>query len=224
MGDEKLFVVLPAYNEEARIAKVIAEVKQYGAHIVVVDDASSDRTVAVVERQGVEVLSHVVNRGQGAALQTGDEFALMHGADIIVHFDADGQHQAKDIPRVIQPVQEEVVDVVLGSRFLLKTASQIPWTKRFLILPLARWVNFLFTGLPLTDGHNGWRALSRAAAQKIIITQDRMAHNTEIPMLIKKHHLSYKEVPVEIIYHEYGQGFWDGVKILLDLLKRKFLL
>lgn len=223
MENEKMFVVIPAYNEQTKIAKVVSEVKQYSAHVVVVDDASSDNTASLAKQQGATVLSHVINRGQGAALQTGNEFALLHGAEIIVHFDADGQHQAKDITKVVQPIQEEGVDIVLGSRFLLKTSNQIPWTKRFFILPIARWVNFFFTGLPLTDGHNGWRALSRAAAQKIVITQDRMAHNTEIPMLIKKHRFSYKEVPVEVVYHEYGQGFFDGIKILFDLLKQKLL-
>ena len=218
-----LFVVIPAYFEEKTIGQVIDDVRSYTRNIVVVDDASKDQTSTIAKDHGAVVLRHLVNRGQGAALQTGNDYALKHGAEIIVHFDADGQHQAKNIPKVVEPLLREDVDVVLGSRFMYGGMSNIPVSKRLFILPVARWVNFGFTGLSLTDGHNGWRAMNRKAARLISITQDRMAHNTEIPYLIGKHKLSFKEVPVDVVYKEYGQGFGDGVKIVWDLVKNKFI-
>jgi len=219
----KVFVVVPAYHEAEAIGKVVDSLCEYTEHIVVVDDGSSDATEERAREHGVCVLKHVVNRGQGAALQTGNAYALMQGADVIVHFDADGQHQAKDIPVMIAPLLSGEADVVLGSRFLSGSVTHIPFTKRLFLLPLARFVNFVFTGLYLTDGHNGWRAMSRRAAELLTIEQDRMAHNTEISSLIRKHHMRHKEVPVDIVYHEYGQGFFDGIRILWELVKSRFV-
>ncbi len=222
----KMFVVIPAYQEEEAIARVIADVLQYTRDIVVVNDASSDNTATIARKSGAVVLEHVVNRGQGAALQTGTDYALRHGADIIVHFDSDGQHQAKDIPAMIQPLLDGEADIVLGSRFLSgRSASKasLPRSKRLVILPMARRVNYFFTGLMLSDGHNGWRAMNRSAAVKLKITQDRMAHNTEIPYLISRLGLRYKEVSVDVVYHEYGQGLGDGVRIVWEVVKDKFI-
>ncbi len=219
----KVFTVIPAYYEEESIGHVVDQVLEYTPHVVVVNDASQDNTSHIAKEHGAVVLEHLVNRGQGAALQTGNDYALANGADIIVHFDADGQHQAKDMSKFTKPIEDGEVDVVLGSRFLYGAMSNMPVSKRMFILPVARWVNFGLTGLMLTDGHNGWRALSAHAASLINITQDRMAHNTEIPFLIGKHQLRYKEVPVDIIYKEYGQGIWDGAKIIADLLKDRFV-
>lgn len=217
-----LFIVIPAYNEARSIAQVIEEVKKEipEAKIVVVDDGSTDNTSSLASQHGAIVLRHVVNRGQGAALQTGDEYALDKGAEIVVHFDADGQHQAEDIKKMIEPIRKGEADIVLGSRFLEKT-NKVPLTKKFFILKPAIIFNWFFCGLKLTDAHNGWRALSRRALQKISITQDGMAHNTEIIEQIRKKGLKYKEVPVRIVYHEYGQSWGGGVKILRDLFWRK---
>ncbi len=219
----KIFVIIPAYNEITHIGAVVDDVKQYIADVIVVDDCSKDGTAMAAAKHGAVVLRHVVNRGQGAALQTGNEYALEHGAEIIAHFDADGQHQAKDISRLIEPVILGAVDVVFGSRFLEGARGEIPLTKRFLILPMARLVNRLFTGLWLSDGHNGLRAMNRKATELVRITQDRMAHNTEIPSLVARHGLQLKEVPMDVVYHKYGRGVFDGVRILWDLVKGKVI-
>ena len=218
----RVFVVIPAYNEEETIKDTIRDVQKYISDIIVVDDGSEDQTYKSAKSLGAIALKHLVNRGQGAALRTGTNYALRQGADMIVHLDADGQHQAKDILPMIEPIKRGEVDVTLGSRFLSNTC-QIPWSKRNIIIPVARVVNWLLTGLWLTDAHNGWRAISCRAARLINIEQDRMAHNTDIPAQIVKHGLKYKEVAVEIVYKEYGQGLLGGVKILLDLLKSKIL-
>lgn len=216
----KVFIVIPCYNEAGYLAKVIESVKTYG-RAAVVDDGSTDNSFKIATNSGVTVLKHLVNRGMGAALETGDRFAFEQGADIVVHFDADGQHLADEIPGLIQPIVSGQVDTVLGSRFL-NQKSLIPFFKRNLILKPAVFFQNFMLGVKLTDAHNGFRALSRHALEKIRITQDGMAHATEIIEQIKVNNLTYQEVPVTVIYHEFGQGFLSGLKIIRDLLLGKF--
>ncbi len=215
----KVFVVIPSYNEAHNIEAVLASLQKYNYQIVVVDDGSSDQTAHLASRAGAIVLRHEINRGQGAALYTGTLYALDQGADIIVHFDADGQFVASEISRVIEPLVEGRADIVFGSKFL--QANQIPPLKKFLIIKPAIWLNNFLTGLKLSDVHNGFRALSRVAAQKIQIKQDAMAHASEIVAQTKKLGLRYQEVPVTVLYREFGQGFGGGVKILIDWFIKK---
>ncbi|HLD60925.1 MAG TPA: glycosyltransferase family 2 protein [Patescibacteria group bacterium] len=233
-----LFVVLPAYNEEKQIGRVIRGLFQHvhgfapitdgetdsgnrSIQIIVVDDGSMDGTVEVAEGEGATVLRHVINRGQGAALQTGNEYALAQGAEVVVHFDADGQFNPEDVILALQTLEQKKLDVVLGSRFLDKR-SKIPWLKQYILLPLGRLVNYFYTGLPLTDFHNGFRVLSRNALEKIRITQDGMAHNSEIQAQIQRYNLAYAEHPVEVRYHEFGQGMRGGLRIARDLFMENF--
>lgn len=219
----KIYIVIPAFNEAQHINKVIKDLKDNDyENIVVVDDGSVDDTYQQAKNNQVEVLQHVVNRGMGAALQTGNSFALWQGAEVIVHFDADGQMLASDIKAMVDPIINNQVDVTLGSRFL-SARDEMPWSKKYLIQPLAKVINYFFTKLWLTDAHNGFRALSASAAKKIQVTQDRMAHNTEIVEKIKKNNLKYREIPVTIKYYEYGQSLGGGFKILRDLLLGKLI-
>ena len=218
----KIFVVIPALNEEKNISLVLDKFRDYKYEVVVVDDGSTDKTAGIVRQySGVYLVQHLINRGMGAALQTGNEFALKMQADIIVHFDADGQMQAKDIAEIIEPLSSGEFDITLGSRFLGK-ASNIPWFKKYVLQPPARIINFLFTGLWLTDVHNGFRAMTADVAARIVIRQDEFAHNTEIPAAVKKLSLRYKEVPVKIVYLRFGLGLSDGFKILFDLITKAF--
>lgn len=213
-------IVIPAYNEEQKIGRVIRGLFEHGwKNVVVVDDGSSDRTSAIARGEGAIVLQHRINRGQGAALETGDQYALRHGAEAVVHFDGDGQFNPTDIRPAIEAFQKSGRAVLFGSRFL-DNRSQIPWLKRYVILPIARWIHFVFTGFLLSDAQNGFRILTRRALEQIRITEDGMAHNTEIQALVKDAGLTWLEWPVEVTYHEYGQGFLGGVKILEDLLFR----
>ncbi len=219
----KIYIVIPAYNEADHIKKVITDLHNHNYHhIVVVDDGSIDDTATQAQVNNVVVLKHIINRGMGAALQTGNSFALADAADIVVHFDADGQMQASDIQAMIQPIVQGQVDVTLGTRFL-SWQKDMPWTKKYLIHPLAKIINYWFTRLWLTDAHNGFRALSRRAARQITITQDRMAHNTEIVEKIKKFNFKFQEIPVTIRYYEYGQNISGGFKIIRDLLLGKLI-
>ncbi|MCP4889791.1 MAG: glycosyltransferase family 2 protein [Planctomycetaceae bacterium] len=171
---KQIWIVIAAYNESKRLGQTITGLLNCGHQIVVVDDGSRDDTFAVAQSLPVWALRHPINCGQGASLQTGIDFALNHDADVIVTFDADGQHDPDDISRVLQPVLSGEVDVVLGSRFLGSTTN-LPWA-RSVLLRMAILFTRLTNGLRLTDTHNGFRAFSRAAAQQIRIRQPRMAH------------------------------------------------
>ena len=212
-------IVIPALNEEKRIAATIQSIRSGGDYfIIVVDDGSTDATAAAARGADI-VLRHKVNRGMGAALVTGTRYALDHGASIIVHFDADGQHAAGEISRVVAPLQRDDCDIVLGSRYLQK--NKLPFTKRYFIHAPALLLQRLTTGLRLSDVHNGFRAMTRQAAQKIQITQDRMAHASEIINEIARLQLRYQEVPITVTYHTYGQGFRGGVRIMYDLIIKR---
>ena len=212
----KIFIIIPCYNESQNLVKVISQAKEFG-EVVVVDDGSSDNSFQLAKNQGVKVIKHFLNRGQGAALETGDCYALAKGADIVVHFDADGQHVASEIPDLVGPILTGEADIVLGSRFL-ENKSKTPVFKKWLILKPAVFFQNLILGVKLTDAHNGFRALSRKALSEIKIKQDGMAHASEIVEQVRLKDLKYKEVPVTISYHEFGQGFISGLKILKDLL------
>lgn len=216
----KIFCVIPAWNEEKNINKVVREVKEKVTEVVVVDDGSTDQTSREARSAGAKVLRHLINRGQGAALQTGNEYALKIGADVIVHFDADGQFLAEEINDMTAPIKRGEAEVIFGSRFLEKK-SQIPILKKFFILPLAHLANKLLLGVTLTDPQSGFRALSRVAAQKIEIEQDDMAHCSEIIYKTFKNNLKFREVPITVIYHGFGQKLGGGFKIVKDLLLAK---
>jgi len=222
MLDPKVWIVIPAHNEEENISDVLKNLKELTPNILVINDGSSDRTAEFVAQEGVNVISHLVNRGQGAALQTGDTKALELGAEIIVHFDADGQHRIEDIEKIIEPILKNEADIVFGSRFL-ENKSKIPWFKKYFILKPAIFFNWLFTGLKLSDAHNGFRALSKKAASQINIRQDGMAHATEIMEQVRQNNLKHQEVGVEIIYQEFGQGLNGGLKIIEDLFLSKII-
>jgi glycosyltransferase involved in cell wall biosynthesis len=217
---QRTWIVIPAYNEANRLGRVLAELCAHYPHVVVVDDGSEDGTAEVALRYPVWLLQHVVNLGQGAALATGIGFAVQQGADIVVTCDADGQHQVRDIARLIEPILQGQAEVVLGSRFLGETVN-IPRVRRWL-LRLGVIFTRLTTGLDITDTHNGLRAFSRTAAEQLQIRQNRMAHASEILHQISRHRWRYCEVPVTIRYDAEtlakGQRSWNALRILGELL------
>ena len=223
MPDEYVWVVIAAYNEARVIERVIADVRHCGFSAVLVDDGSSDATAEVAERAGAVVVRHPVNLGQGAALQTGIEFALHKGADVIVTFDADGQHRATDIAGLVDALARHGVDYALGSRFLGGAIDLPPVRRR--LLKAATWFTRITSGLSLTDTHNGLRAMTRRGASAIRLRQNRMAHASEFLYQIAASELKYVEVPVTIEYSAYslakGQKLGDALSILVDLLARR---
>ncbi|HPA25822.1 MAG TPA: glycosyltransferase family 2 protein [bacterium] len=220
-----IFIVIPAFNEEKNIAQTINDLLPLGYNLIVVNDGSNDKTLEVVKNFPVTILNHEINRGQGASLATGTIYALSQATDLIIHFDADGQFLANELEGFIQPLINKTHDVVLGTRFIQERKNNhMPWLKKYFIHPVSRLIDYLFTGIKLSDAHCGLRAMNRLAAEKIVITQDGMAHNTEIVAQIKIHHLRFIELPVTVIYKEFGQGIKGGLKIIKDLILNKFLL
>ena len=222
----KRIAVIPAYNTEQVVADVVASVRTLVDDVIVVDDGSRDATAAKAAAAGASVAVHLINRGQGAALQTGMDLALLRGADIIIHFDSDGQHPAHQIHQLIAPIAAGEADVVLGSRFLDNT-SNVPPIRR-LVLKAGGIFTRVVSGLSITDPHSGFRALSRAAAQKIRLRQDRMAHASEFLQLLARHELRYREIPVTIRYTDYSmanasQNSWGAIRIVIDLIKGSLL-
>ena len=220
-----LSVVIPAFNEAVAIGSVIIGLRAYAAKIVVVDDGSIDGTADAAREAGAIVLRHVINRGQGAALQTGIDYALRRGASIVVTFDSDGQHSPADVPTLIAPLRDGRADIVLGSRFLGSTES-MPRLRRA-VLHLAVLFTRMVSGLRVTDAHNGLRAFSRRGASLVHIQLDRMAHASELMDQIRRSGLMYTEVPVHVRYTEYsrqkGQRGVHAVRIAFDYFIGKFV-
>jgi polyprenyl-phospho-N-acetylgalactosaminyl synthase len=219
----RVFIVVPAFNEARRLGTVLDELSRTGCSVVVVDDGSRDRTAEVAQRRGCYVLRHSFNRGQGAALQTGITFALREGAETIVTFDADGQHQTADLPALMAPVLEGRCDVALGNRFI-NGRSNVPRIRK-IVLQLGRLFTWMTSGLRVGDCHNGYRAFSRRGAAVLGLKQDRMAHASEIYDQIKDAGLTYEEVPVTIRYTaetlEKGQKLSNSLSVLFHYLYGK---
>lgn len=222
----KTFIVIAAYNESKSISNVVAGLNKAGYHdIVVVDDGSRDNTYELASNAGATALRHIINRGQGAALKTGIDYAYDSGADMIITFDADGQHRVEDLKAMIAPVKSGKYDVALGSRFLKDT--DVPFFRR-LTLKAAIFVIWLFYGIRLTDAHNGFRVMNRKAARMIDITSDKMEHASQIVEQIRKKNLKYKEVPITILYTDYALqhghgGFIQAIRVFARMLIRRIV-
>ncbi len=215
-----LWIVVPAFNEAKAIRAVVSSLRSHGYPVVVVDDGSADDTAAVAREAGAIVLRHLLNLGQGGALQTGITFCLESGARYICTFDADGQHCAEDIGAMWERLVAGGFDIVLGSRFL-GDATGIPLS-RTVLLKAAVLFTRLHSGLKLTDAHNGLRVMTAEAAARLKLKQMGMAHASEIIDQIAKVGLRYCEAPVSVIYTEYskakGQSALESIRILMDLI------
>lgn len=224
MNKTQTYITIPLYNDEKMILKVIKSLKEKGYNnIVVVDDGSKDNGYDVVKKNtNVIIAKHIINRGQGAALQTGMEIAIERGAKYIVNFDSDGQHDVKDLDNMLKTLIEGKYDIVLGSRFLQK--NNIPLKKRIL-LKGAIIFTYLLSRIWLTDVHNGLRVMTAETAKKLNIQHDRMEHASEILDKIKILNLKYIEVPVTIHYTKYsmskGQSVFNSLNIAWKLILAK---
>jgi polyprenyl-phospho-N-acetylgalactosaminyl synthase len=217
------WIVMPLFNEAEVVGEVIAAVRETFPLIVCVDDGSTDGSGQIARDAGAAVVTHSINLGQGAALRTGIDYALRDPQmRCLVTFDSDGQHRVEDAVAMVRRLAADEADVVLGSRFL-EGKSHAGLAKRLVLRLATAWTN-LTLGLHLTDTHNGLRALSRQAAQGIVIEQNKMAHATEILGEIKRNRLRVVEQPVEILYTDYsvkkGQPILNAVNIVVDGLFR----
>ena len=221
--NNSIFIIIPAFNEGAVIFDVVTTVRTLFPNVVVVDDFSTDSTGGLARCAGAIVLRHPFNMGQGAALQTGIEYATRKDAKFIVTFDADGQHDINDVPQMLEKIETSGADLVLGSRFIGKT-ERLPFMRK-LILKAAVVFTAVTSGLTLTDTHNGLRVMRGKAAAQIKLRQNRMAHASEILDQIAELKLKYIEAPVTVRYTEYsltkGQRLTGVFAILADIFYGK---
>ena len=220
-----VWIVVPAYNEAAVVGEVIADLRSVFDHVVCVDDGSQDDTGAVALRAGAHLVRHPVNLGQGAAIQTGIEYARSQpGAEVFVTFDADGQHRVKDVMRMIDRLTAGDVDIVIGTRFADQGVhSEVPVLKR-IVLRTAVWLSPRSRRLHLSDAHNGLRVFNRTVAGGLDIAISGMGHASEIVALVDENNWRVTEEPVEILYTDYskskGQPLVNGVNIVFDVFLR----
>jgi glycosyltransferase involved in cell wall biosynthesis len=218
-----MWIVLPAYNEEKVIQDTLREIQSAGyKNIIVVDDGSHDQTCErAKEVPGIVVLRHELNRGKGAATKTGIEAAKLLGAGILVTMDSDGQHNPADIARLVEPIQKNHCDVVLGTR--LKNPKGMPWYK-IIANHIGNAITWYFYGLYVSDSQSGFRAYSRHASELINTKTDRYEYDSEVIHEIYLYKLKYQEVPIEVRYTEYSmgkiqkQGFVNGLKTFYKII------
>ena len=222
--NEEVAVIIPVYNEGKVIKSVIDKVLKEYKYVVCINDGSSDNSREEILKTKAYFVDHPINMGQGAALQTGVEFARSLPVEYFVTYDADGQHRLEDVREMIRTIKRDKTDFVLGSRFLGKEAVNMPKMKRIILKMAIRFSN-ITSGVKLTDTHNGLRVFNRKVANSIQITLPDMAHASEILEIIYRNKYTYTEVPVVIEYTDYsrskGQSIINAVNIAFDTLLRK---
>lgn len=229
MENKKIYIVLPAYCEGTVIKSVIKSIQKEGyKNIIVVDDGSSDNTYYESTRAQTTTLKHPINRGKGAATQTGIDAAKLFDADIVVTMDSDGQHNPKDIEKLITPILQEKADVVLGSRMLGEKG--MPKTRVFMN-NIANIITYIFFGVWVSDSQSGFRAYSKKAINSVYTLMDRYEFESEMLGQIKSAKLKVVEVPIKVIYSDYSlnkykhvvgftaQGVLNGIKMVVRLVE-----
>ncbi len=214
---------MPMFNEATVVGEVIEGLLPSFPYVVCVDDGSSDDSAVVARAAGAVVVEHPFNLGQGAALQTGFEYALQDPElEAVITFDADSQHRVEDAVAMLERLRSGEAEVVLGSRFLDRRTKISPLKR--LVLRTAAVQSSFSTGLELTDAHNGLRVIDASIIKRVHLAQNRMAHASELIQQLAQIRPRIVEHPVEIVYTEYskskGQSLLNGVNILADLFFR----
>ena len=194
-----IVIGLPAYNEERTIAKLIVRLQKITDKIIVCNDGSSDSTAPIAEKLGAIVINHPKNLGYGASIRSIFLKARELDCDILVTFDADGQHKEEDIPKVIQPILEDKADIVIGSRFLNKDSEQMPNYRKLGIKAITKITN-KSTNLNISDSQSGFRAYNSNVLKKIVPSDYGMGVSTEILIKADKQNFRITEVPITILY------------------------
>jgi glycosyltransferase involved in cell wall biosynthesis len=217
-------IVVPAFNEEPRVGAVVLAIVAHGFDVVVIDDGSTDNTSGEARSAGARVVSHPFNLGQGASLRTGFDYAELGEWTYVVSFDADGQHDLSNAIAMLDKAATGNYDVVLGSRFLQGARSNAPMTRSLVLRVATRVINVIFRSR-FTDVNNGLRVFRVDAIKKMSLSQNRMAHASEMLSEIKKRNLSWTDMPTDITYSsvslDKGEKTISGsVKILWEVLMR----
>ena len=217
--NKKILILLPAYNEAKVIANVIKDIKKEGFNdILVIDDCSKDNTSQVAKNAGAHVLRHIINRGAGAATSTGLKYAKINNFDAVVIMDSDGQHDPKDIKKLITPLSK--FDVVIGSR-MLNLSKDMPILRRISNFG-GSLLTYFFFGLYVKDSQSGFKAFNKKAISKINLTFDRYEFCSEVIGEIYRNNLKHKEVPIKVIYTTHslskGQSIKNGFKMIMRFI------
>lgn len=222
MASKKVFIVIPCYNEEKVIKKVIKDIKNESwKNIIVVDDGSTDNTLQKAKEEKVFALRHVINRGKGAAVKTGLEFAKTKDADIVVTIDGDGQNNPKEIKKMVKKI-EEGFDVVMGTRFKNKK-NKIPTFNKF-ANKFANFFIFFVYGIMVSDSQSGFRAYSKKALELLDLKMDRYEFDSEVIREIARNKLKYTEIPIDVFYTNYSkskkqkQNLVNGIKTMIRII------
>jgi glycosyltransferase involved in cell wall biosynthesis len=222
----KIVVIIPAYNEEKSIKSIVNSCQLLGFNdIIVADDGSTDATGRVAREAGATVVSHIINRGVGAATQTGLQAARLHDADVAVTIDADNQHKPQDIKRLIDALMTRESDIVIGSRFL-NHGNSVPAMRR-VFNRIANIITFFLAGIMLTDSQSGLKAFSRKALETIKMSANGFEFSSEIIREAHYYQLSITEVPVSVVYTPYslskGQNLSTGLTTVFRLIIRTLM-
>ncbi len=232
INKSKVIFLIRAYNEATRIAPVIESIFQAGyTHILVVDDGSKDNTLEILSQfPSLHVVHHPFNRGGWAALETGFEYMRRNGEELgieyVVTFDADGQHHIEDMSVFMRAFQEDpTLDLVLGSRFIVKTDTNVPFFRRLTLLG-GQFFTLFISGLWLTDAHNGYRMMRLEAVKKIRLTMDGMEYGSEFVDEMRNKKCRFVEVPVNVTYTDDTLAKWQHLggawRIVTKMIWKKF--
>ncbi len=219
-----VYVIIPSYNEGPKIKETLQSLLPYDFNLVVVDDGSNDDTYAELRGLPIHYVRHLVNLGQGASIETGIRFAKKMGADKYVTFDADGQHNAANIWPMINFLEDMKLDVLFGSRFMKGANTNIKWSRK-IVIKAGIILNYLFSGILLTDAHNGLRVCNVAGAEAFLNISNKMSHASDILVNSKRLQLQISEFPVQITYSKYsiskGQTSLNSLNVVKDLIVKK---
>jgi glycosyltransferase involved in cell wall biosynthesis len=209
----KLLILIPAYQAVPYIENIVESVKKYGHDILIVDDGSTDETANIVLAHRLDVISHPVNKGKGAALKTGFAHALEYGYDAVITLDSDGQHSPSYIPDFIAAYQRTGADLIIGSR--KEDIADMPWDRR-----LSNWLTSktlsLLLGLPIEDSQCGYRFITADLLRNLELKSDRFQLETEIIIKAVKQGFKLRFVPIKVIY---GRRFPSSMNRLVDTLR-----
>jgi glycosyltransferase involved in cell wall biosynthesis len=217
---DDVWVIIPACNEEKRLPDVLQRLQSITRNYIVVDDGSTDKTKEIAEKNGAIVLKHIINMGKGAALKTGCDYAYSRGAKIILVMDADGQHKPEDIPRMVNTLVQNKLDIVFGGR---KPNKNMPGVFKLGNSGLS-WLTNILYNVKIKDTQSGFRGFTSKSYKKIRWTSNDYAMESEMIANVGKKHLKYKEIPIQTIYLDKYKGttIFNGLKIGFETLFWRF--
>ena len=212
---------MPAFNESEKIEQIINKIKNKSDNIIICNDGSTDSTGIIAEKMGAIVINHEKNLGYGSAIKSIFLKAKEIEADILITFDADGQHRVEDIQSVIQPIIDGDADIIIGSRFLKEHNTDMPKYRKIGIKTITNLTN-LGSEIKLTDSQSGFRAYHKRVISHITPSENGMGVSTEILIKAKKEQFRIKEISIKVSYEgdtSTHDPISHGVSVVLSTIK-----